>query len=557
MPSPKPHTLSVRFPTGGINRQYARQDQPPFTTYDCLNVWPFQGNVMRQVGGNRPGVRTAFDQQLGGTGGKPIRLLGDMRYLSANTLVTRVIASANGALYHEEPAGTMTAVANMNGLSLSTTQQIGGVDFQQKFFIADWDPDETTSAADRVPKVYDPATDTLATWQVDDYPEDHPQEGEPKGALPLGCPIITLYHNRVVLAGARSNPHNVYMSRVGDPFDWDTGVVDDTGAALAFNLSEGGEVGDWVTCLAPHTQDCMIIGCPTSLWMMRGDPADGGRLHLLDDRYGVIGPQAWCHAPAEASGQGERMFVFMSYDGVYAIPADCYSSGRPQSVSRDRMPAELCNLNPDLYTVSLAYDTVWRGVHVFVTRNDGAGTDLHWFIDWTTKGCFPVCYGAGEKLFDPFVATASRTPSNYTLLGCRDGYIRRYPLPAEVGTTTVDSHAHNATTAFASYVFLGPFTVDGMGGRNEGVLSAISYEGGGGTGSVLTLETRGARSAAEAMTVAARHSRSLQAGQNPTFYPRVRGSDFSLKAIGANSQAWNFERMLVTFEPMGPRRFPG
>ena len=54
MPGHRP--FSLRFPLGGLDRRYAFQDQAPYTTPDCMNVWPLDVTSGRERGGVRPGL---------------------------------------------------------------------------------------------------------------------------------------------------------------------------------------------------------------------------------------------------------------------------------------------------------------------------------------------------------------------------------------------------------------------------------------------------------------------------------------------------------------------
>jgi len=73
----KQRAIELQFPSGGLHRRFAFQKQPPYTTPDCLNVWPDSSLSGRTSGGSRPGLEKAFALQLGS--GNPVRLLHEMR----------------------------------------------------------------------------------------------------------------------------------------------------------------------------------------------------------------------------------------------------------------------------------------------------------------------------------------------------------------------------------------------------------------------------------------------------------------------------------------------
>lgn len=74
MPSER---LTIEFPIGGLNRQLAYQNQPPYTTPDCLNVRARDVLTGRLRGGSRPGLSRAYVQELGG--GQPVNMLATVR----------------------------------------------------------------------------------------------------------------------------------------------------------------------------------------------------------------------------------------------------------------------------------------------------------------------------------------------------------------------------------------------------------------------------------------------------------------------------------------------
>lgn len=54
--------VNLMFPLAGLHRRSGFQSQPPFTTPDCLNVWPDRGGRIR--GGSRPGLEKVFQKNF-------------------------------------------------------------------------------------------------------------------------------------------------------------------------------------------------------------------------------------------------------------------------------------------------------------------------------------------------------------------------------------------------------------------------------------------------------------------------------------------------------------
>lgn len=68
-------TLTLLFPLAGLHRGAGLQQQPPFTTPDCLNVRPFGAIEGRARGGSRPGL-DAYAAGYVGQPDEPVRMLG-------------------------------------------------------------------------------------------------------------------------------------------------------------------------------------------------------------------------------------------------------------------------------------------------------------------------------------------------------------------------------------------------------------------------------------------------------------------------------------------------
>ena len=67
--------LCLPFPLGGYDANWAYSAQPPKTTPGCLNVRGYSTDQERARGGSRPGLRRAYDQQVGGAA-VPVQWLG-------------------------------------------------------------------------------------------------------------------------------------------------------------------------------------------------------------------------------------------------------------------------------------------------------------------------------------------------------------------------------------------------------------------------------------------------------------------------------------------------
>lgn len=518
--------IQLRWPVAGISKRHAFQFQAPYTCIEAVNCRNDSITGSRERGGTRPGLTKGFSGQLGTSGTRQIKLLDTIQYIQANTVKARLLAVANGTLYREEPVGTLVAVANLGGTVLSTNL-LHGAERNQIYYIADHDANTTTSGTTYQPKKYDPVTDTQSNWTA-----------ATAGTIPKGCPCIANWRDRLVLGGGTTNPFGLFASKQGDPEDWDYSKTT-SADAWSLVLSPAGQLGDMITAIAPHSDNCLLVGCSTSLWILRSDPRAGGEAHNLSQNVGVVDRGAWCHTP-------DGMFVFLSADGLYAVNAGCSASEYPTSLSRERMPEELLAVDRSSVTVGMAYDLRGRGIHINLTPNSaGSSSATHWWFDWETKSFWKVLYASTD--FEPFAIHARKNfvaASNTTTvaLGCRDGYVRRFSYAVE----TDDG------TAFDSYIWLGPIGDPTL--YFDSQLDELSGTLGADSGEVQwTLYTGDSPEAAYA---AQAHENGLWvAGRNPAVHPRARGQAIYIKLANDDSgNAWEYESGLAVISRRGKTR---
>lgn len=393
---------------------------------------------------------------------------------------------------------------------------------------------DATFRIERCPKIYDPAANTLTRWVATTG----------LGSVPLGCPLICCYRDRMVLAGAPVAPHAWYMSRQGNPLDWNYGASsNDAGRAVAGTNTESGLLGEPIYALIQGGDNFLIFGCENSMWVMRGDPAYGGGIENISWNLGIVDAKAYTFGP-----NGE--IVFLSRDGLYMMPP---GGGNPQPASRDRLPEELLRLDRSIFHVSLAYDVQDRGVHIFLTHRDGSG-QYHWWMDWETKGLWP--FQVAATTFDPtYCMTLNSTVAcdNGVYLGCRDGYVRRFHQRAE----------RDDSTAFSSYVDIGPLQAapayaDGIVRELSGVVAADSGDVGfalytGESHEDAQDKTTAFYSGTWVDTVAA--TGIPRTGLNYKHRPRARCASWKLRlSNGETGRAWSVERITAIVDQDGRQR---
>jgi len=365
----------------------------------------------------------------------------------------------------------------------------------------------------RTIKVFDPVDDKMYPLFQDWL----------KGSVPTNCTTIAAWRNRLVCVES-SNPQNFKMSRQGDTTDWDYSA-DDAQRSIVGSLTSAGQISEPIIALVPYHQNCLVIGCTSSLWIMTGDPALGGIARRLDDQIGILGPKSWCLI---AGGY----MMFMSRDGLYIMPPGCGTA--PTSVSRELLPEELLNIDTSSKTVTMAYDMRYRGVHLFI---HGGSNTSHWFIDIKTRmdgdnvsaAFWPVSYQADH------VASACHTRRDFAsnespvVFGSHDGYLRHLKpsLDEDDGSNAISSH-----------IVFGPFSLGDSSGMFEGKLSSICAALGQNSGNV-TWSVHVGQTAEDAVDAAARETGTWTGyagtGLQYRAHPKARGAFATVKIASTGS----------------------
>ncbi len=376
----------------------------------------------------------------------------------------------------------------------------------------------------RCPKQFNGSNLGVLKWKTD----------TPTAEIPLGCPLIARYRDRIVLAGPATARHVWFMSRMGNPLDWDFGADSfDPQRAVYGTTADAGLVAQPLTALAPVGDDYLVFGCDEELWVLRGDPAMGGQLQNLSRTIGILASQSWCVTP-------NNELVFLGADGLYMLPAGAGTF--PIPVSKGPLPEGLRNIDTEVYEVQLAFDARDHGVHIFLTRKseDVGSSARHWFVDWQTKAFWPVLIPAGQEptalMFHP------RTDS--VLLGGWDGYIRSFN----------DSDETDDGTEIPSHAFIGPFSLAAADreGRLRSLVGQLTQDSGPVDWSLFASET------AEAVVSGGADARATgiwTAGLNYRTNPRARGASAYLKLENNSTiRAWALERITAEIERAGRQR---
>jgi hypothetical protein len=402
---------------------------------------------------------------------------------------------------------------------------------------------------DTVPGIYDITEVASGNLTLDVAPGDDTGvhfrvwDTRPKGSIPIGNPIIERYRDRLALAGSVRNPQEWAMSRMADPDDWYFAAEEATGAVAGTGDGDAGQISEPITCMVAHNDDCLLFSGKNTFYVMRSDPNYGGQVDRLSDKIGALDRFAWCET-------SEGWYVFLSVDGLYAVPPGCGAS--PMSISREKLPEELLFIDPSLWQVHMDYDVRHRGIHLYVTKIS-AGTTTHYWIDIKTTlnkdganilqaSFWPVSHHTDWDAFSMHgYMPAGGSNTSEILIGGRDGYVRQYDQSEE---------QDNAATAITSYVEYGPLGLtDGFTEQGLDWIEAVL----GNTSGAVDWAVRAGDSPEEAFDATALESGTWELqGMNYMEPVRLRGMAHLIRiSNGATNQEWSINSLRTVMSSLG------
>ncbi|KKM74653.1 hypothetical protein LCGC14_1398160 [marine sediment metagenome] len=366
------------------------------------------------------------------------------------------------------------------------------------------------------------------------------------GALPNKAYLGVLYRGRTILSGDPEHPEQWYMARQAFPWDF-AYVAGDAGTPVKGGNADAGELGDIIRCLISYKDDYLIFGCATSIWYMSGDPAYGGELGGLDLTTGIFGANSWCW-------DGAGNLYFWGTNGFYktTIP------GTPICLSTIALPNLVKDegADPSTYRITMAYDRRDYGINICITKLSDGSNSNYWY-DLKTEGFFPETYPDECGPYSLFYYAANDTTLRDLLVGCKDGYIRKFDKTAE------DDDIGESNQAIDSYAVLGPIQLsDGINDgtlSNVNIVSAGGISGGGDDSDDVNFSIFSARTSehiTKDITVAtAKYSGTFS---SPGYQKgnvdrrKVRGRFGAIK-IGNNTitETWGFEKLTLDVKQIG------
>jgi len=374
---------------------------------------------------------------------------------------------------------------------------------------------------------FNPSTGTVSDWTA--TAGSLPVDGDSRVAR-----IIETWRGRIVLAGIIGAPYAWYMSRVGDPTDFEYAPATPPGPAPDDPISSAtgpqGIVGDVVTAFIPFTDDIAFFGCSHSLYMLKGDPQDNGQISLVTDQIGIAFGRAWCKGP------DGTIYFFSNRCGIYSL----VPGGQPQLISA-AIDQLLVNINTGTNRVSMAWDERFRGIHIWITPIAGGATQ-HLFFESRTNGFVQEEYD--NELHNPLCCCQfdGNTPEDrVVLIGSFDGVVR---------FLDPNSATDDGRTIFSTVVF-SPILSPGL---DEMVVTEIQGVLGSDSGPV-TWGILAGRTCEEALAQDVQASGEWEGGRNYTDFANVR-SHVLYPQITAEGQ-WRFEEMRIVVGLGGPKTAKG
>lgn len=334
------------------------------------------------------------------------------------------------------------------------------------------------------------------------------------------CELIAIWGGRIVLSGLETDPNNIFMSAVGDPFDWDYSPdVQTVQQAVAGNVTSGyGKNSDIVTSLIPYTDDVLLIGGTHSIRRFLGNPAEGGINASVTDITGIAYGAAWCQSPEGV------IYFFGSRGGVFKIDPE---NGIPNKLTALTIDERLADIDLEANLVTLQWDDRVIAVRVYITPTDGtAATNYVW--DVRNEAWWPFSYAnAAHNPLSVHLLSGNKATDRRIMEYGQDGYIRMVDLDA----TSDDGYP------ISSFVYLGPFS----GMLFVEIAATLSENSGNVTWAICS-----ASSMERALDAAPRQTGRLKAGRNACQWPRafVEHGYFRLSATGP----WAMESLSVAVE---------
>jgi hypothetical protein len=531
-----PQAFDLHFPLGGVDVLHSLEDQPPRqvsqdqyarTTPSAVNVRGNDPFALRFRGGSRPGLNRFMSvplvqdwivQETAVVVAVGIKAPGGNMQLSQSGRIVTLVAISQGNLFVVNAGDSAwTSPTNLTGSNppLNFTGPIASATSNQKMWFADgvnW-------------VYYDPNLNQILRWSPS------------AGALPVdgqgNTPrLICTWRGRTVLSGLLKDPQNWFMSEVNDPTNFDYAALGAPATmAIAGNNAPSGQIGDVVTSLIPWSDDKLIMGHDSSIYVFNGDPMAGGQIDCITRAIGITWGSPWCVDPLG------NIYFFGSRPAIYLM-----APGQlPQRISQN-IDSLLLSVDTGANIIRMAWDDRYQGLDVFITPADQPRATTHYFWEQRSGAWWPTVYA--NKNHNPIcccVFDGNGLDDRVTVIGSWDGFVR-----------TLDPKATDDDgTPIESEVILGPIlTAGGDDMRVDDMQATMADDANETTFNVYVGES--AQSALEADPTT---TETLTAGRNHS--SPVNRSGHAVYAKISGTKPWAVEAVRANVRTMGPIRKRG
>ena len=384
--------------------------------------------------------------------------------------------------------------------------------------------------------VYNPKP-LLAAWNAS--PQNDSVEllkAKSAGEVPKRPKLIASWRGRLVMARTADSAHNWYMSKIGEPDNWDYFpriVTPDQ--AVSGGVSSVGLCPDIINTIIPYNDDLLIFGCDSSIVRLTGDPMMGGQMDLISDTIGMAFGQSWAKDPEGAI----YFFASGGLGGVYRMSPQ----GQMERITLGRIDKRLMDLDLETYKARLVWNDKDDGLHVILSpyKEADAGDVAHYFWERRNGAWFEDRFT--NALHHPYAATSvdgDAANDRQLLLGGEDGYVRFWDSSAK----------DDDGTKIDSRVLMGPLTVGepGISARWSRLEATLGNALDGARVELLASES------SEVLgDVAAQGD--LSAGQNSTLPLRARGSAVWVRLRNnLAGQSWALESLQMVLQAVSRRK---
>jgi hypothetical protein len=431
------------YPATGVTT--LTMNAPPSATQQLIvypslsyNQWP-NLNVLKVEVASGSGVAWTSQFSLVDTG-SAISAVPTSADFAANA--SFLVAACHGSIYKIDTAGNVTQATGTYSLKTKTLVDMA--------FLSGVGTDGSSSGLN--PGVFMVDGTNFVFLDVTTLIASSVYTFSHEGTIPTNCSLICNWRGRLILAQDSANPNNVYMSRVGNPTDYNYAALDPA-AAVALQFSSAGQLGEPVMALIPFSDDYLIIGCLNSLWMCQGDPADGGTVVNISKSMGMTANNAWCIGP-------DGTLYFIARGGMYSVKPAWEFYRPPELMSFQTYDLYFRMIINGQYYLSMQFDVDNHYIHIFATSINEELTGTHMIYDIRNGGLWPQFY---PHNYSPVSSTQflgnaqNNRPS--IMMGGFDGVIR-YWTP-----TALDDDG----IAISSFALLGPVKADAEAAMLSGV----------------------------------------------------------------------------------------